>query len=338
MALIEQFGEMLGRALEDVSSSHTPADLDAVNVKFLGRRGELAELMKKLPSLPAEERPDAGMRANDVKRQIQAALENRALSFGGDKPKAKSTLDVTWPGVKIPRGHLHPITQFIRKVEDIFVSMGFEVVDGPEVDTEKNNFDLLNIPKDHPSRDIMDTFYLTNGAVLRTHTSPVQLRAMETRKPPVRLVYPGRTFRHEATDASHETTFYQYECLVIDQGITVANLLDALNSFFKTLFGPQVKIRVVSSYFPFVEPGLEVSMSCLICEGKGCSVCKKTGWLEMLGSGMVHPRVLTNMGIDPEKYSGYAFGGGLDRLVMLYYGIDDIRLLYGGDLRFLEQF
>jgi len=279
-----------------------------------------------------------GKIANDVKQSIIQALTNKKNSLAEAATTTASAIDMSWPGAKHKLGHLHPISQFMRRVEDIFISMGFEVVLGPEVETPEYNFDLLNIPKDHPARDVWDTYYLEKGLLLRTHTSPMQLRAMQQRKPPVRLIVPGRVFRHEATDASHESSFYQVEGLVIDKCISVANLLSTMETFFQSLYGKKVKIKSQGSYFPFTEPSLEIFMSCLICGGDGCSVCKQSGWLEMFGSGMVHPQVLKNMGVDPGVYSGFAFGGGIDRLMMLYHGINDIRLSYNGDLRFLEQF
>ncbi len=312
--------------------------LKEIEIKYLGRKGELSLLLRGIREVSQDERPLIGKLANEVRSQVVSAIAavRQRLDSG---PAAKlSLLDITWPGRVRELGHLHPLTVFQRRIEDIFLSMGFEVLDGPEVETPKYNFDLLNIPKDHPARDAWDTFYVEKNLLLRTHTSPMQLRAMESRKPPVRLLIPGRTFRHEATDASHDSTFYQYEGLVIDKCISVANLLETLQSFFRTLFGHKVNIKARGSFFPFTEPSLEIAMSCLICGGTGCSVCKRTGWLEMLGAGLVHPQVLKNMKVDPDEYSGFAFGGGIDRLMMLYHGINDIRLSFGGDLRFLEQF
>ncbi len=312
--------------------------LQMIETDLLGRKGKLTNLLKQIKDLPNDQKPIVGKMANEIKSEIVNLIHNKIAELSQASKITSTPLDMTWPGEPVEIGHLHPITQFQRKIEDIFLSMGFEVLDGQEIETPKYNFDLLNIPKDHPARDMWDTFYLEKGLVLRTHTSPMQIRAMETRKPPVRLIVPGRTFRHEATDASHETTFNQYEGLVIDKGISVRNLLSTLEGFFQSLFGKDVKIKANGSYFPFTEPSLEISMSCLICHGDGCSVCKKTGWLEMLGAGMVHPKVLKNMGVDPNEYSGFAFGGGTERLMMLYHGINNIRLSYKGDLNYLEQF
>ncbi len=237
-------------------------------------------------------------------------------------------------------GHLHPLTQVMREITDSFVAMGFEVADGPEVESEHYNFDALNVPKDHPARDMQDTFWVAGvpQTVLRTHTSPVQIRYMEAHKPPFKIVIPGKVFRYEATDATHETQFYQIEVLVVGEGITFAHLKHTLNEFFKRLYGDSVEVRMRPSFFPFVEPGVEIDVTCMKCSGKGCSLCKQTGFLEVLGGGMVHPNVLRAGGIDSEKYSGFAFGGGVDRFVMLKYGIDDIRLAYSGDLRLVNQF
>jgi phenylalanyl-tRNA synthetase alpha chain len=332
---LEQIKE---KAFSELNNIQQTKELRDFEVKYLGRKGELTVVLKQIKGLSKEEKPIIGKLANEIKQELNMAIKNKQAGLGVASKVSVSTLEMTWPGEQKKLGHLHPLTQFLRKVEDIFMSMGFEVVDGPEIETPKYNFDLLNIPADHPARDVWDTFYLEQGLLLRTHTSPMQLRAMEKRKPPVRLIVPGRTFRHEATDASHETTFYQVEGLVIGRSISVTNLLSTLESFFQALYGKQVKIKANGSFFPFTEPSLEISMSCLICGGQGCSVCKQTGWLEMMGAGMVHPQVLKNMKIDPDKFSGFAFGGGVDRLMMLYHNINDIRLSYSGDLRFLEQF
>ncbi len=326
------------KAQAEIHKAVSAEALEQVEIRLLGRKGELADIMSRLKDLSVEEKREIGRLANSLKQELGDMFALARQKFSAQGAQNVSRLDLTWPGEEFPRGHLHPLTQFMRRVEDIFMSMGFEVLDGQEVETPEYNFDLLNIPKDHPARDMWDTYYLENGLLLRTHTSPMQLRAMEKRKPPVRLLIPGRTFRHEATDASHESVFYQYEGLVIDKCISAANLIATLQDFFQALYGREVKVQARNSFFPFTEPSLEIAMSCLICGGKGCSVCKKTGWLEMLGAGMVHPQVLKNMKVDPEEYSGFAFGGGLERLMMLYHGINEIRLLYGGDLRFLEQF
>lgn len=338
---LEKIKRQALEALEKVDDTET---LFTIEKKFLGRKAELAAVAKQITSLSEAEKPLLGKLINDVKRDISAIVERKRNEFSAKSAPGGSGWDYTLPGLKPELGHIHPITRFLGKIEDIFVKMGYEVVEGPEAETQAYNFDLLNVPKDHPARDVQDTFYLgvkdLNGEplVLRTHTSPVQIRAMETRKPPVRLLVPGRVFRNEATDAGHETTFYQVEGLVIDQGIRVTDLVGTLDLFIKRLFGKDVKIRVRPHFYPFTEPSMDIDMSCLLCQGTGCAFCKKSGWIETLGSGMVHPNVLRNMKVDPKVYSGFAFGLGIDRLMMLYYGVDDIRLSYGGDLRFLEQF
>lgn len=321
-------------------------ELENLRIEYLGRKGRLNQVFKELINLNAEHRKKAGRMANKIKLDMERCFKIASNNVAHDT--VDINFDETVPGLFPKIGGLHPITEFIDKIARVFISMGFEIVEDREVETAEYNFDQLNISENHPARDMWDTFYLkvkSKELVLRTHTSPVQLRAMKSRKPPVRLIVPGRVYRHEATDASHETNFYQLEGLVIDQDVSVANMIYVLNQVLKTLFGQQIKIRIRPSFFPFVEPGHEIDMSCIICsptnvasEQKGCSVCKKTGWLEMLGAGMVHPQVLANMGVDSQKYSGFAFGMGIDRLVMLYYGIDDIRLFYSGDLRFLKQF
>lgn len=334
----EELEQIKQTALAKIASIKDIKSLKDFEIKVFGRKGDLNNILKKLKGLSKEEKPVIGKLANQIKQELIQAMEGLKASLSQQDTPQLTVLDMTWPDTGTKQGHQHPLTQFSRKVEDIFISMGFEVIEGQEVETPKYNFDLLNIPKDHPARDLWDTYYLEQNLLLRTHTSPMQLRAMEQRKPPVRLIVPGRTFRHEATDASHETTFYQVEGLVIDKCISVANLLSTLESFFKTLYGTNVKIRPQGSYFPFTEPSMEIFMSCLICEGEGCSVCSQRGWLEMLGAGMVHPQVLKNMGVDADVYSGFAFGGGIDRMMMLYHGINDIRLSYRGNLKFLEQF
>jgi phenylalanyl-tRNA synthetase alpha chain len=316
-------------------------EIEELKIEYLGRKGKLNQIFKELTALSQEAKAKAGQAANAAKQKLEICFKEAQSQTV--TTRADFTFDETIPGSQIRWGTLHPITQFLDKIVNAFILMGFEIVEDREVETVLYNFDKLNIPNNHPSRDMWDTFYIKRKAgessvVLRTHTSPVQLRAMEKRKPPVRLIVPGRVYRHEATDASHETNFYQLEGLVIDKNISVANMIYVLDQILKRLFGDNVKIRIRPSFFPFVEPGFEVDMSCIICGAKGCSVCSKTGWLEMLGSGMVHPTVLRNMGVDHQKFSGFAFGMGVDRLMMLYYGVHDIRLSYSGDLRFLKQF
>lgn len=340
----DSLNQIRDNAVEEIKNSSNLDLLENIKKKYLARKeGKLTEVLRDLKNLPLDEKKIIGKLANETKLEIEEEIKKRIQALGSKKNVLEDGFDITLPGEKLEIGHLHPITQFTRKILDIFVSMGFEVVEGPEVETEEYNFDLLNIPKEHPSRDVWDTFYIQSKSkneklLLRTHTSPVQLRAMEKKKPPVRLIVPGRVFRHEATDAGHETTFYQLEGLVIDRNIKMTDLIGVLQDFTKAVFGPETKIRVRPSFFPFTEPSIEVDMSCLICGGKGCGACGGSGWVESLGAGMVHPKVLKNMKISPDKYSGFAFGMGIDRLMMLYYGINDVRLSYSGDLRFIKQF
>lgn len=346
----ELLDQIKNEASREIEKSSNLELLENTEKKYLGRQdGEITKILRKLKDLSLEEKRVIGSLANEIKTELQEKIKNQKIKFNfSSAGKSSGDYDITLPGKKVEIGHLHPLTQFLKKVEEIFISMGFEIVEGPELETEEYNFDLLNIPEDHPARDLWDTFYindqelktksLKSNLLLRTHTSPVQLRAMKTRKPPVRLVAPGRVFRHEATDAGHETTFYQLEGLVIDKGIKMTDLIGTLKAFTKSLYGEKTEIRVRSSFFPFTEPSIEVDMSCLICGGKGCSACGGDGWVEILGAGMVNPKVLKNMKIDPDKYTGFAFGMGIDRLMMLYYGVHDVRFSYSGDLRFIKQF
>jgi phenylalanyl-tRNA synthetase alpha chain len=322
-------------AFAALTAANSLAALEAVRVRWLGRQGPLTDVLKSLKDLPIAERRTIGAAANVLRQDLEKAVTTRRSELLGADTAAP---DLTMPGIQPNIGYSHPIRRMLSRLEKIFSGLGYEIASGPEVESERYNFDLLNVPKDHPARDVQDTFYLTTrGYVLRTHTSPVQIRAMESRKPPVRFFVPGRVYRHEATDANHEASFFQYEALVIDRGIRLTDLLGTLTHLFKTLFGSSVKVRFRPHFYPFTEPSLDADMSCLICGGKGCPTCGGQGWLEMLGSGMVHPTVLKNMGVDSSQYSGFAFGGGLDRLMMLYEGIGDVRLSYSGDLRFLER-
>jgi phenylalanyl-tRNA synthetase alpha chain len=312
-----------------------------VRVEVLGRKGALDQFFKQLGKLAPEERSRAGKVLNAAKQALEAALETRKQEFADAELRAR--LDREWVDLTLPapgprRGHLHPITRIQRELEDLFVSLGFTVLDGPEVETERNNFDALNIPAEHPARDMQDTFWLEGGNLLRTHTSPVQVRGMERFGPPLRMIAPGRVFRNESVDASHEHTFYQLEGMMIDRDVSVAHLLYFMKTLLTAIFKRDVTVRLRPGYFPFVEPGFELDIQCLICGGVGCPVCKQGGWVELLPCGLVNPKVLQMSGIDPEQWGGFAFGLGLTRLVMMRYGIDDIRHLQGGDLRFLEQF
>lgn len=345
----EQLTQLQTAASRSIAETSSIAELESVSVEFLGRKSQLTAILRQLKDQPEAERKSLGQLANQVRLELGRLIEARRAELLGAQ-EAMVQLDPTLPGTRPKIGYPHPISLFLNKVTDTFVSMGFDVVGGPELEIAKYNFDLLNIPPKHPARDMWDTFYVQsptretadqadpNQRVLRTHTSPMQIREMEKRRPPVRLIVPGRVFRHEATDASHEAVFYQCEALVIDRDISIANLKHTIETFLRSLFGQTVEIRLRPEYYPFVEPGLDVEMSCLFCSGQGCPVCKQSGWIELIGSGMVHPKVLRNMGVNPAEYSGFAFGMGVDRLMMLYYGVNDVRLSYAGDLRFLSQF
>jgi len=340
--MIDQIRQLKSKALEQINQIKNGADLDKVWRQYLGRQnGELTKVLRGLKDLPANEKPRVGTLANQVKQEIHKAIDNkkRELSSSGSKAKS-SALDFTLPGKKVELGHLHPLTQGKQMVADIFSSMGFEILEGPELETDYYNFEALNIPEGHPARDMWDTFYIKSkkGELLRTHTSPMQIRVMEERKPPLKVCVIGKCFRHEATDASHEHTLYQIEGFAVDKEISVANLIYTLKTFLNALFKTEVKIRLRPSYFPFTEPSFEVDFACLNCNGKGCPVCSQTGWVEILGSGMIHPEVFKHAGYAKGKYTGFAFGVGLDRLIMMKHKIDDIRLLHSGDLRFIRQF
>jgi len=333
--------ELEGSARGRIGVAATAEELERVRVEVLGRKGALAEISKGLGKLPPEERARAGKRLNEVKQALETALEAKRAAF--DKAAAEARLAAEWidftlPAPAPPRGHLHPISRIQAEIEDVFTSLGFTVLDGPEVETEYHNFDALNIPPDHPARDMQDTFWLADGNLLRTHTSPVQVRGMERLGPPLRMIAPGRVFRNEEVDASHEHTFYQLEGMMIDREVSIAHLVYFMKTLLGSVFKREVTVRLRPGYFPFVEPGFELDILCLICGGEGCPVCKQGGWVELLPCGLVHPNVLRLSGIDPEEWNGFAFGLGLTRLVMMRYAIDDIRYLQSGDLRFLNQF
>ncbi len=348
----QKLGRLKTEALAELSSARKEEEVEQWRIRYLGRKGALNVLFARIEDFSGDERTSFGKAANELKKELMEHLRAKVdkIRFHGSTEGGED-FDETVPGIRVSYGSIHPLTQFIDRICAVFSSMGFEVIEDREVETAEYNFDKLNIPEDHPARDMWDTFYVksqiptpkafgakSQNLVLRTHTSPVQLRAMETRNAPVRLVVPGRCYRHEATDASHETNFYQLEGLVIDEGISVANMIHTVNVVLKGIFGENVRTRIRPSFFPFVEPGLEVDISCLFCHGRGCSVCQRTGWIEMMGAGLVHPNVLRHMQLDPAKYQGYAFGGSIDRLAMLRHGIDDIRLFWSGDLGFVRQF
>jgi phenylalanyl-tRNA synthetase alpha chain len=327
-------------AREEIERAATRRDLEEVRVKYLGKRGALTQLLRALPGLPPAERPIVGREANEAKAGLEAELEARQTVLEAVERRARLAADrpdLTLPGRRVVPGGLHPLTQVHDEIVDVFTGMGFAVAEGPEVELDYYNFEALNIPKDHPARDMQDTFYVGGEILLRTHTSPVQIRTMERQKPPVRIICPGRVYRRDA-DITHSPVFHQVEGLAVDRGISMSDLKGTLELFARELFGPDSRIRFRPSFFPFTEPSAEVDVLCFLCKGGGCRVCKQSGWLEILGSGMVHPSILRTMGYDTEEVTGWAFGMGIERVAMLRYGIDDIRLFYENDLRFLSQF
>ena len=324
------------KALSDAS-----ADVEALRIQYLGKKGELTAVLRGMGKLSAEERPVVGQLANEVRAAIEEEIEKKTAELRTAALEAKlqaEKLDVTVPGDKIHVGKPHPIALVQKQLEEIFLGMGYSIADGPEVEYDYYNFQALNIPKDHPARDTQDTFYITDNILLRSQTSPVQARVMEKQKPPIKIISPGRVYRSDAVDATHSPLFHQCEGLVVDKGITMGDLKGTLEMFAQTMFGADTKIRFRPHHFPFTEPSAEVDVSCFACGGKGCRLCKGEGWIEILGAGMVHPNVLRMCGIDPEVYSGFAFGLGIERIVMLKYHIDDMRHLYENDVRFLHQF
>jgi len=330
------------QAQKDINQAKDLKELNEVFKKYLGKRGELTRILRSLEKLPKAKRVKIGREANELKNFLREKMEQKKSSFVKTTEDKEKWLDITAPGKKLALGHLHPLTLVKRKVEEIFQTMGFSVVEGPDMETEWYAFDALNIPKDHPARDVWDTFFLKNNLVLRPHTSPVQVRYMESHQPPLRIIVPGNVYRHEATDASHEFQLYQVEGLMVDEKVSVANFKAIIGEFFRRFFGKDIKFRLRPDYFPFTEPSFDVSVTCLVCGGKGCPVCKESGWVEMAGAGMVHPNVFKNASLIPNPpaggWQGWAFGFGLDRLAMMKYKINDVRLFRSGDLRFLNQF
>jgi len=334
--------------LEDLKKVASADDLQNLQTKYLGRKGELTNILRGLKDLPTDKKPIIGKLANEIKQEMESAFEEKRKFLWNKTVSSsleKEFFDITIPGKTREIGHIHPLSQVQEEVERIFSQMGFAVMDGPEVESEYYNFEGLNIPEDHPARDMQDTFFIKDKhdekhgkMVLRTHTSPVQIRTMEKYGAPLRVIVPGRTFRYEATDAGHDTTFYQVEGMLIDKDISLCHLKGIMKEFLTRLFGKEVNVRFRPGYFPFVEPGLELDFSCLLCDQKGCRVCKNSGWIEFMGAGMIHENVLKAGGIDGKKYQGWAFGFGLTRLVMMRFGIDDIRLLMSGNLKFNKQF
>ena len=328
-------------ALSEIKDTQSIEVVESLRVKYLGKKGEITAILKEMGKLSAEERPVIGKVANEVREAIETAISTKKeelKSIEKQRKLAEEVIDVTMPAKSFKVGKKHPISQIIDEVSDIFMGMGFSIAEGPEVETIENNFDALNAPKDHPSRDMSDTFYINEELLLRTQTSPVQVRTMKNEELPIKIISPGRCFRFDAPDATHSPMFHQIEGLVVGKDVTMAQLKGTLDMFVKKLFGENTKTKFRPHNFPFTEPSAEVDVTCFKCEGAGCPMCKGEGWIEILGAGMVHPNVLRNCGIDPEVYSGFAFGMGVDRITMLKYEIDDIRLLFENDMRFLDQF
>lgn len=343
----KEIEELQASALEELSRIVDLKEMEAWRIRYLGKNAKLTHTLRGLGELPPEQRRAIGAIANQVRQGLETALTERQKVLKEEdllRAQTRDKLDITLPGRPVPLGRLHPTTQVLRQICSIFTSMGFQVAEGPEVERDYYNFEALNIPEGHPARDMWATFWMDaqdqvgRPMLLRTHTSPMQIRIMEQTQPPVRVIVPGKVYRYEATDATHESMFYQVEGLAVDKGITMADLKGTLFEFARQLFGRERKARFRCDYFPFVEPGVEIAIDCMMCKGKGCRICSNTGWLEILGAGMVHPDVLRRVGYDPDVYSGFAFGMGVERMVMLRYGIEDIRLFYNNDLRFLKQF
>jgi len=346
--MIQQLDELKTKALQELGKIQDGKELESWRVRYLGKKSALTSILRSLAKLPVEERKSVGARANQVKADLESRWQEKeqalreALLTSGTK---REILDITLPGRPLPTGRLHPITQTLNEIFDIFASMGFQIFEGPDVEWDYYNFEALNIPAEHPSRDTMSTCWVEPGTesgeytmLLRTHTTAVTARVIEKMTPPIRVIEPGKVYRYEATDATHIPMFYQIDGLAVDKGITMADLKGTLYEFARRFFGEERKVRFRCDFFPFVEPGVEMAIACLTCNGKGCRLCGYSGWIEILGAGMTHPEVLRRGGIDPDVYSSFAFGIGIERLPMLRYGIDDIRLFYGNDLRFLRQF
>lgn len=326
-------------ALREIEAAKTGEELEAVRIKYMGRKGLFTDFLKSMKDASKEEKPTLGTKANMLKVKLTELFEAKSRALGRKEVTAASSIDVTMPGVThIRLGHKHPITQVIDKINEIFIGLGFRVAEGPEIETEYYNFEALNIPLEHPSRDVFDTFYIEGPTLLRSQTSTVQIRVMEKERPPLQVIAPGRVFRPDAVDASHSFMFHQVEGFMVDRDIRFSDLKGTLSLFVRQMFGEEAKIRFRPHFFPFTEPSAEVDVSCIICRGKGCRVCSYKGWLEILGAGMINPRVFEAVGYNPERWTGYAFGMGVERIAMLKYGINDIRLFFENDLRFLRQF
>lgn len=339
--MIEKFEEIRAQAIKELNDIKDKAELESLRVAKLGKKGVITGILKQMGSLSPEERPVVGQKANKLRAELEQLISEKQAELAAAEQNLKfqkEAIDVTIPGKKNEIGHKHPLNIVLDEVKDIFRGMGFDIVEGPEVEWDYYNFEALNIPKGHPARDTQDTFYITENMLLRTQTSPVQIRTMENKNPPLRIIAPGRVYRSDAVDATHSPLFHQIEGLVVDKDVTMGELKGTLETFAKKLYGEETKIRLRPHHFPFTEPSCEMDVSCFKCGGKGCPMCKGEGWIEILGAGMVHPKVLENGGVDPNVYSGFAFGIGLERLVMFRFGIDDMRLLYENNAKFLEQF
>lgn len=337
----EQIKKIQENTSKSIKQAQSKQELNDIRVKVLGKKGELTLILRSMGSLSAEERPIVGNKVNEAKKEIEELITQKEKELKIkelEKRLETENIDITEPSKKINIGSIHPITQIIDQIKEVFLGMGYSIADGPEVETAHYNFDQLNTPSDHPARDLQDTFYITEDVILRTQTSPVQARVMETQKPPIKIICPGAVYRSDTLDATHSPVFHQIEGLVVDKNITMTDLKGTLEMFAKKCLGENTKIRFRPHHFPFTEPSAEADVSCFVCGGKGCRVCKQEGWIELLGCGMVHPNVLRNCGIDPEVYSGFAFGCGVERIAMAKFGIDDLRLLYENDVRFLKQF
>jgi phenylalanyl-tRNA synthetase alpha chain len=333
----EQILELENRAIQELEAVTHLSHLESFRITYLGKKGLITSLMKRLGDIPAENRPEVGKLANRIKNELSKRFEEAREKIESRMERERSILDVTLPGREPVRGHIHPLTQVLREICQILGRMGFKVVRGPNVELDYYNFEALNIPKDHPARDMQDTFYISDNVVLRTHTSPMQVRVMEKQSPPVSIIAPGKVYRRDS-DVSHTPMFHQVEGLLVDKGVTLGDLKGTLTNFVRQMFGRDTALRFRPSFFPFTEPSAEVDIRCVICKGKGCRTCSNTGWLEILGSGMVDPEVYRFVNYDAEIYSGFAFGMGIERITMLKYGIDDIQLFFRNDMRFLRQF
>ncbi len=324
-------------ALSEIEKADNIDQVNAVSTRFIGRKGIVTQYLRDVAKLPAQERPEAGKKANQTKKAIEMAVNSAISRFSSSPKEISDAIDVSLPGRFFPRGTIHPITRITRRICDIFERMGFDIGEGPEVETDYYNFEALNIPKNHPARDMQDTFYISENIVLRTHTSPIQIRFMESHTPPVRIIAPGKVYRCDS-DLTHTPMFHQVEGLLVDENISFGDLKGILTLFVQQIFDDKTALRFRPSFFPFTEPSAEVDIACVICRGEGCKVCSGTGWLEVLGCGMVHPAVFENVGYDTAKYSGFAFGMGVERIAMLKYGINDLRMFFESDIRFLRQF